>query len=96
MIRPLGTFAYAIVGAPDYFKVRGVPSVPEELVDHACLYHRWSSTGQLERWQLSRDGQELELQPRPAIVTNTIEPLITMAERGLGLGRCSLPTFKSR
>jgi DNA-binding transcriptional LysR family regulator len=85
MIRPLGTFAYAIVGAPDYFKARGVPSVPEELVDHACLFHRWSSTGQLERWQLSRDGQDLEFQPRPAIVANTLEPLIAMAERGLGL-----------
>jgi DNA-binding transcriptional LysR family regulator len=85
MIRPLGTFAYAIVGAPDYFKGRGVPSAPEELVDHACLYHRWSSTGQLERWQLSRDGRDLEFQPRPAIVAITMEPLIAMAERGLGL-----------
>jgi DNA-binding transcriptional LysR family regulator len=96
IIRPLGTFTYAIVGAPDYLTARGVPSGPEELINHACLYHRWSSTGKLERWQLSGDGQDLEFQPKPAMVANTLEPLIAMAERGVGLVYTPVFTVQSQ
>ncbi|MEH2474256.1 DNA-binding transcriptional LysR family regulator [Nitrobacteraceae bacterium AZCC 2161] len=85
MIRHLGAFSYAIVGAPKYFAARGIPGAPEDLADHDCLYHRWSSTGKLERWQLSRDGADLDFQPVPMAVANTMEPLIAMAEQGLGL-----------
>ena len=59
-MRRLGTYSYVIVGSPAYFEARGTPQQPNDLLDHACLYHRWSATGKLERWILSSDGTELD------------------------------------
>jgi len=84
-MRPLGTYSYVIVGSPAYLASRGVPETPEDLLHHACLFHRWPSTGKLERWVFSRDGVELDLEPPVSMVASTMEPLIDMAEQDLGL-----------
>jgi DNA-binding transcriptional LysR family regulator len=93
-MRTVGNYSYVIVGAPAYFERRGVPETPEDLLNHACLFHRWWATGKLERWQLSRDGTELDLEIPAAAAANTMEPLINLAERGLGL--FYTPTFTIR
>lgn len=93
-IRVLGTYGYVIVGAPAYLARRGIPREPEDLATHDCLFHRWPTTGKLERWTLSRDGAELDFQPAPATIANTMEPLIGLTERGLGL--FYTPTFTVR
>jgi DNA-binding transcriptional LysR family regulator len=93
-MRVLGTYGYVIVGSPAYLTKRGVPREPEELAGHDCLFHRWSATGKLERWLFSRDGADLDFQPTPSAVANTMEPLIGLAERGLGL--FYTPTFTVR
>lgn len=82
MSRKLGTFRFRLVGAPAYFARRKPPRNPAELTSHACLHHRFATSGKLERWPLRRAAR-LEL-PVSAVV-NTIEPLITMAEHGLGI-----------
>ena len=92
--RVLGTYGYVIVGSPAYLARRGVPREPEDLADHDCLFHRWTASGKLERWTLSRDGAELDYQPPASAVANTMEPLIGLAERGLGL--FYTPTFTVR
>jgi DNA-binding transcriptional LysR family regulator len=91
MMRKLGTFSYVIVGAPHYLAQRGMPERPEDLINHTCLYHRWAATGKLEIWPLNRDGVELNIEPPASVIANTMEPLIEMAERGLGL--VYTPTF---
>ncbi|MDK1493820.1 LysR family transcriptional regulator [Sinorhizobium sp. 7-81] len=83
MIRSLGTFRLMLVGSPDYFARRAVPRTPEDLKSHACLQHRYATSGKLERWPLKRGQRDIEL-PTTAVV-NTIEPLIYMAEQGLGI-----------
>ena len=93
-MRVLGTYGYVIVGSPDYLARRGVPGEPEDLAGHDCLFHRWTASGKLERWMLSRDGVDLDFQPPAATVANTMEPLIGLAERGLGL--FYTPTFTVR
>lgn len=92
--RTLGTYSYAIIASPDYLARAGTPTEPEDLVEHICLRHRWSTTGKLESWRLSRDGAPLELELPASIVCNTIEPLIGMAERGIGI--TCMPTFAVR
>ncbi|MGF6571843.1 DNA-binding transcriptional LysR family regulator [Paraburkholderia sp. GAS333] len=83
--RTMGTFRQVIVGSPAYFARRGVPTEPEQLREHACLQHRFPTTGKLRRWPLSRDGETLDIDlPTVAIVT-AVEPLILLAEQGLGL-----------
>ncbi|WP_163864475.1 LysR family transcriptional regulator [Myxococcus eversor] len=92
MARVLGTFRLTLVGSPDYLARKGTPRKPEDLKSHACLHHRFASNGKLERWPLRRGRKELEL-PTTAVV-NTIEPLIFMAEQGLGI--TCLPDFAIR
>ena len=92
--RVLGSYGYVIVGSPAYLARRGVPREPEDLAEHDCLFHRWTASGKLERWALSRDGTDIDFQPPPATVANTMDPLIGLAERGLGL--FYTPTFTVR
>ncbi|MEW5420759.1 LysR family transcriptional regulator [Amorphus sp. 3PC139-8] len=91
MTRTLGTFRYKLVGAPDYFAEYGIPREPVDLVHHRCLHHRYPSTGKLEKWGLFDEaGAALGDIPRTA-VSSAIEPLLSMAERGIGVAY--LPDF---
>jgi DNA-binding transcriptional LysR family regulator len=92
MTRVLGTFRLMLVGSPDYFALRDIPQKPEDLTSHLCLHHRYATNGKLERWPLRRGRKDVDL-PTTA-VANTIEPLIYMAEQGLGIA--CLPDFAIR
>jgi DNA-binding transcriptional LysR family regulator len=91
MSRALGEYRRRLVAAPAYLKARGVPRTPDDLKAHACLHHRFPTSGKFERWPLGPEhaGIESEL-PRTA-VASTLEPLIHMAEQGLGVAY--LPDF---
>ena len=93
-MRVIDTYSYVIVGSPDYLDRRGVPQEPEDLDNHACMFHRWLASGKLERWAMSRDGVDLDYQPPASLAVNTMEPLIDLAERGRGL--MFTPTFTVR
>jgi DNA-binding transcriptional LysR family regulator len=73
------------VAAPAYLAARGVPLISDDLKAHACLLHRFPTSRKFERWPFEpvRAGIEAEL-PRAA-VASTLEPLIYMAEQGLGI-----------
>jgi DNA-binding transcriptional LysR family regulator len=92
MTRVLGTFRLILVASPGYVAQRGMPRSPGDLVDHACLHHRYATNGKLEPWPLRRGRRDVEL-PTTAVV-NTIEPLIDMAEQGFGIA--CLPDFALR
>jgi DNA-binding transcriptional LysR family regulator len=92
--RNLGTYSYTIVAAPDYFARAGTPVEPEDLLRHVCLHHRWPGTGKLENWRLMRDHTCLDLDLPVCALSSTIEPLIGMAERGVGI--IAMPTFAVR
>lgn len=92
MTRALGTFRLKLVGSPNYFELRGIPQKPDDLKSHACLHYRDTTNGKLERWPLRRERKNFDLPT--AAVANTIEPLIYMAEQGLGIA--CLPDFAIR
>jgi len=85
MSRMVGEFRLRLVASPDYLARRGIPRVPEDLMKHACLHHRYATSGKLERWPLRRNGENADLVLPAAAVANTIEPLIAMVEQGLGI-----------
>jgi DNA-binding transcriptional LysR family regulator len=85
MSRRLGGYRMEIVGSPAYFARAGKPTKPEDLATHACLHHRYPTSGKLQRWPLAKsaDGSDIVL-PSTAVL-NTTEPLIALAELGAGL-----------
>src|SRR5882724_576055 len=91
MSRSLGTYRRRLVSAPAYLAARGVPQTPDDLKAHACLHHKFPTSGKFERWPLRSEhaGIESEL-PRRA-VASTLEPVIFMAEQGMGIAY--LPDF---
>ena len=94
MTRQLGTFHPYLVASPDYFERHGKPEAPADLEQHHCLHHRFPSTGKLEPWPLVQDGAELNVNVPVTAVSNALEPLIHMAEEGLGIA--CLPNFTVR
>jgi DNA-binding transcriptional LysR family regulator len=83
MSRALGTYRRRLVAAPAYLAAKGVPLIPDDLKAHACLHHKFPTSGKLERWPLwpEHAGIETEL-PRTALAS-TLEPIIFMAEQGM-------------
>jgi DNA-binding transcriptional LysR family regulator len=92
--RALGHYTPFIVASPTYLSRRGAPAKPDDLHRHACLLHRYPSTGKVDRWLL-RDGDNvLEMDLSPHLTANTVEPLIALAEDSHGLAY--LPDFLVR
>lgn len=72
MNRMLGTFRLILVASPQYLALRGTPRNPDDLSFHACLQHRYATSGKLEPWSLRGGAKDVDL---PAtVVANTIEP----------------------
>jgi hypothetical protein len=55
MSRALGTYRRRLVAAPAYLATKGVPLIPDDLKAHACLHHKFPTSGRLERWPLCPD-----------------------------------------
>ncbi|MES2056889.1 MAG: LysR family transcriptional regulator [Pseudomonadota bacterium] len=91
MTRILGGFRLLLVASPGYLDARGVPQRPHDLAAHACLQHRFATSGKFERWPLRREQGAPEIDLPASAIVNTIEPLIYMAEQGLGIA--CLPDF---
>ncbi|OBZ96760.1 LysR family transcriptional regulator [Pararhizobium polonicum] len=91
MMRTLGTFSHRIVGSKDYFARFGMPEEPRDLSAHICLHHKYPSSGKLERWPLRYDASKGKLELPVSSMASTLEPLVSMAEQGLGLA--CLPLF---
>jgi DNA-binding transcriptional LysR family regulator len=92
--RRLGEYQLRLVASADYLERRGTPRTPADLLTHACLHHRFANSGKFERWPLRRQAKEIDVTVRPAAIVNTIEPLICLAEQGLGIA--CLPEFAIR
>lgn len=91
MSRALGTYRRRLVAAPAYLTAKGVPLTPDDLRAHACLHHKFPTSGKFERWPLRSEHAGIESGLPKTAVASTLEPLICMAEQGLGIGY--LPDF---
>ncbi|NVN38472.1 LysR family transcriptional regulator [Komagataeibacter swingsii] len=91
MTRVVGTFHHRLVASPAYLERHGTPFKLADLAHHACLRHRYPTTGKLEAWPLRQDRLAGTIEPPTTVVASALEPLISMAEAGLGI--VSLPDF---
>jgi DNA-binding transcriptional LysR family regulator len=91
MSRALGTYRRRLVAAPAYLAAKGVPKTPDDLKAHACLHHRFPTSGRFEQWPVPPEQAGVEIELPKTAVASTLEPLIYMAEQGLGIAY--LPDF---
>ena len=75
---------FVAAAAPRYIAARGHPEHPRDLVEHACVRHRFAS-GFVLPWEFERDGETLRIIPDGPLVATTIDLEIAAAEAGLGI-----------
>jgi len=85
MSRAIGEFHLKLVASPAYLKKRGTPRSISDLADHDCLIHRFATSGKFETWPLRGGGPESNAALHVKAIANTVQPLILMAEQGLGI-----------
>src|ERR1700758_2543731 len=91
MSRALGTYLRRLVAAPAYLAAKGVPKTPDDLKAHACLHHRFPTSRRFEQWPVPPEQAGVEIELPKTAVASALEPLIHMAEQGLGIAY--LPDF---
>lgn len=74
-----------IIASPDYLARRGMPTHPEDLLAHDCIGFRHASTGQIERWHLSRGEETLQLAIEGRFTVNDSAALVQAAIDGVGI-----------
>ena len=75
----------AIVGAPEYFKGRGMPASPQDLLNHNCITLRLSSNGGAYAWELCEDGRPIEVRVSGQAMFNSAYQMLNAAVSGVGL-----------
>lgn len=74
-----------VAGAsPAYLAARGRPAHPKDLLDHACIRHRFAS-GTSPSWEFERDGEIVRINPAGPLVATAIELELGAAVAGLGI-----------
>ncbi len=83
---PLGPRSqrFIAVASPDYLKIHGTPSHPEDLLKHTCIRHRFLS-GVMPTWEFEREGVVVRIDPPSVVITNSLDISRAAAVAGLGI-----------
>jgi DNA-binding transcriptional LysR family regulator len=76
---------YVAAAAPAYLAAHGIPAHPRELVNHACIRHRFPSGSIAEPWEFERLGEIVRIKPDGPLVASAIELELGAAIAGLGI-----------
>jgi DNA-binding transcriptional LysR family regulator len=79
-----GPQRFAIVGSPAYFAAHGRPAHPREVLDHACIRHRFAS-GASYPWEFEKDGEVIRLDPPGRLTTTDGDLKLAACQAGVGL-----------
>lgn len=88
--RKISTTKLAIIGSKDYLKMKGTPSIADDLSDHQLLNYSLDKNNGFWRIPLF-DGEERQFRGRNNLTVNDGKSLMLAAEAGLGLAY--LPCF---
>ncbi len=75
---------FAVAAAPAYLAVHGRPEHPRDLLNHACIRHRFAH-GVTPLWELERAGEIIRIAPTGPLIATTMELEIAAAIAGLGI-----------
>ncbi len=79
-----GPQRFVVVGSPAYFAAHGRPAHPREVLDHACIRHRFAS-GVSYPWEFEKDGEVIRLDPPGRLTTTDADLKHAACEAGVGL-----------
>lgn len=74
-----------VIASPAYLARHGTPEHPSDLLDHNCICFR-SSGGMVERWDLAKGEEVLQLPVRGRLIVNDSAALVQSALDGNGIG----------
>jgi DNA-binding transcriptional LysR family regulator len=76
---------FVVAGAPSYLVLRGTPQEPRDLLDHACICIRSSTSGARYAWELERGKKTWRVPVQGPVTTNDPELMRALAVAGVGL-----------
>src|SRR5499427_6181512 len=83
---PLGPMQQlTVVGSPRYFKRRGTPRTPHELLEHDCIRHRLNRARFFE-WEFRIGGKDVTVDVRGRLVLDEMRAVLGAVCQGSGLG----------
>src|SRR5262247_1421679 len=83
---PLGPMQQlTVVGSPRYFKRRGTPRTPHELLEHDCIRHRLNRARFFE-WEFRIGGKDVTVDVRGRLILDEMRAVLGAACQGSGLG----------
>ncbi|MBP1861002.1 LysR family transcriptional regulator [Rhizobium herbae] len=75
---------FVTAASPAYLLAHGEPRHPRDILDHACIRHRFAS-GNMHSWEFERGDETVRISPKARITANTLELEISAAIAGLGI-----------
>ena len=79
-----GPFRFLAVAAPAYLERRGLPQVPDDLLEHACIRIRMQS-GKAYRWEFAQRGETIAIDAPGTLTLNGIGLMVEAALAGMGV-----------
>ncbi len=73
-----------LAASPAYLSAHGVPSTPRDVLDHACIRHRFLH-GVMALWEFERGAEIVRINPKGRLIASMMELEIGAALAGLGL-----------
>lgn len=83
---PIGprTQRFICVATPAYLEKHGEPQHPKDLLQHACIRHRFAS-GAIAPWEFERNGELVKVNPTGPLIASTMDLELGAALAGLGI-----------
>ena len=75
---------YAAAAAPAYLAAHGRPQHPRDLLQHACIRHRFAS-GVIADWEFEQAGEVIHIKPSGPLLAGTMEMERQAAIDGIGI-----------
>lgn len=79
-----GPQRFVLVGSPAYLAEHGRPAHPRDLLDHACIRHRFAH-GSSYPWEFEKDGEVVRINPPGRLVSTHVDLELAACEAGVGL-----------
>lgn len=71
--------------SPAYIAKNGIPTHPRDLIGHSCIGWRPHADAQAYLWEFAKDGEEIRVDARGALVVSDRELAADAALHGLGI-----------